>query len=301
MADDRVNKWVDAQRTVWDSDQGLRAELITLETPSGDSIGSWPVDLPNLGDAINQAIDLQASELPKGAHRFRLVSYADRARKNQLTELPQTIRGRSGDASAAHAEAIAMQRATAMAISNLENTLGITMRLNEELEKRLGDRTEDFSLTYDKLIQANGENFDQKIRWSEHESKTRRSEQMLEMLTPLVTMAISKFGPMLMRMNANDLANMQKFLADPFKHTAETAAAIPETAAPTEPVKPEVVQNGGPSTEPVSTPNDGLPEPRQGSVSLDAEGGSAGNRERPSAKRSRAVKRTTQSKKGKRR
>lgn len=298
MADDRVNKWVDAQRTVWDSDQGLRAEVITLETPSGDSVGSWPVDLSNLGDAINQTIDLQASELPKGAHRFRLVAYSDKAKKNQLTELPQTIRGRSGDASAAHAEAIAMQRATAMAISNLENTLNITMRLNEELEKRLGDRTEDFSLTYDKLIQANGENFDQKIRWSEHETKNRRSEQMLEMLTPLVTMAISKFGPMLMRMNATDLANMQKFLTDPLKHVAEMN---PPDVAPTEAVKPEVITNAGPSPEPASPPNDGVSQPGQGSLSHDVERGSAGDRERPSAKRSRAVKRTTKAKKGNKR
>ncbi len=48
MVDDKITTWINLQRKTWDSDQGLRAELIALESLGGDLIGSWPVDLENL-------------------------------------------------------------------------------------------------------------------------------------------------------------------------------------------------------------------------------------------------------------
>jgi hypothetical protein len=301
MADDKVTNWVELQKRVWDSDEGLRAQVITLETSSGDVIGSWPVDIDNLGSVINQNIDLQSAELPKGQHRFKLIAWGDKSRKQQMSELPQTIRGRSGDASQALSDSIALQRATAMAISNLENTLNITLALNDRLQKQLDERTEDFSEIYSRHLELQSDKFDEKIRWDDHQAKIRRNEQMLEMLTPVIGMAVQKFAPMILKMDAGAVA---KFFEDPFPKPADAAPAAP--AVPPPPAEPEVIapppqgnNNAGPTSQPASPASPALPEPGQTSVSPGTEGRSEGDVKRFSPQRSRKADRP--SKKGSKR
>lgn len=313
MADDRVSNWVELQKKVWSCDDGLRAELITLETPGGDIVASWPVDLENLGAVINQTIDMQSAELPKGQHRFRLAAYSDKARKNQLNELPQTIRGRSGEASQANADAIALQRATAMAITNFERVCDTLTRMNEKLETRLDERTEDFAQVYNKLIEANADNFDQKIRWSEHEAKTRRNEQLLEMCEPLIGMAVQRFGPMLLKMNPDDVKHFfEKPAPLPSASNEDLKAALAriaelEARLSNQPLQPEVVapsqgvDNAGTSEEPASTASAAVHEPGPQSVSSEPERGPQGTRSDRAAVSGGKASRATNSSKGKRR
>lgn len=288
MSDDRITTWVELQRKVWNCDDDLRAQLICLENGNGDTISQWPVDLENLPEVIKTTIDMQSSEMPKGSHRLRLVAYADKSRKTQLNELPQTIRGRSQDATAAYADAIALQRATAMAVTNLENTLAIMQRYAEKSEEGRMEMTENFRLAFDKLTESNAENFDQKLRFAEFEAKQRRADQMMESLltciTPVLTIAVEKFGPKLFNM---DPAKLQDMLT--------STKPQPPPAPPTAPAL-QGANNGEQqptAIEPDNAPSARVPQPGQGSVSSDAKGRAEGNGERATRKRSAAPKRTT--------
>jgi hypothetical protein len=285
MSDDRVSNWVGMQCKTYDSDEGLKAEVICLENPSGDAIFTWPVSIENLAEVVRTALDMQAGELPKGAHRYRLVSYGSRDKSKQLSELPQTIRGRSSDASAAMSEAIAMQRATAMAVSNLENVNAITLRALEGVETRLSEMTENFTLTFDKLTVANSENFDQRMRFLEFEAKQKRNEVLLECLTPLITLAVEKYGGKLMNMDPETIRSLLD--------------TKPAPAAPAEPPALQGQTNGEPdSVEPDHKPSAVVPKSGQRSVSRRSEARDQGNSQRHPRKRGAKASRKSTTNKG---
>lgn len=282
------------QCKVYDSDEGLKAEVICLENPSGDAVFTWPIGLENLAEVVRTALDMQAGELPKGAHRYRLVSYASRNKDKQLSELPQTIRGRSSDATSAMSEAIAMQRATAMAVSNLENVNAITLRALENVEGRLNEMTENFTLTFDKLTVANSENFDQRMRFLEFEAKQKRNEVLLECLTPLITIAVEKYGGKLLNM---DPSTLKSLLDD------KAPEAPPAPPAATDPPALQGQTNGEPEPpeQPDNPPSLDVPTSGQGSVSRHSEARLARNGKRVARERRPTTARKSPTKKGSKR
>jgi hypothetical protein len=284
MAEDRVTTWVSLQRKVWLSDEGMRAELICLENASGDSIAQWPIDFEDLAAAIQVTIELQAAELPKGAHRFRLVAYGDKNKQKQLNELPQTIRGRNNEASQAANDAITLQRSTAMALSNAEHALNLQQRLLESVEHRLSEMTENFGATYERWITSSGENFDQKLRFLEFESKQQRNQQIIEALIPVMGIVIEKYAGKFL--GGADMSAFKKLLAP----------EEPPPPAP-EPAPEPPVQQGPPNeptVEPDNAPHSSVPEPQQRSVPQHAEARGEGNGKRTTRERSRKAPRATQ-------
>jgi hypothetical protein len=151
--------------------------------------------------------------------------------------------------------------------------------------------TENFGATYERWITSSGENFDQKLRYLEFESKQQRNQQILEALVPVMGIVIEKYAG--------------KFLGDSsaLKKLLETAA--PEPPPETPPQETQQGPNEDTSNQPVDAPSVSVPEPRQDSAARNTEARGKGNRKRNSRERGRKAPRkststSTSTSKGKR-
>jgi hypothetical protein len=271
MNDTRLERWVTMQLRVLDSDgeHVSKAVRFTIERRDGDLLAEFPADLPNLATVIRDALQLQGDELPQGSHQFRVVAYNEQ--KKQVSELPQTVKGTNRDATAAAHEAIQLQRASSMAIHNMEFAATHLRTEFDLLRQRYDDTVEDRSLLLDTLNELRTANFTQQLELTRFNKTQERLDKMVEAIGGLVTLA----APMLLKKFAPELAG-------------EMSAAVARITAP----QPEANPNEQPApTEPVSATSAELPESRQVAVSQPSQGRRAPNhRDHPRAHRRKPAK-----------
>lgn len=290
MADElntTLARWIRLQRITWQSDSGSKAVRVALER-EGEKIHEFEMATPELAAVLHDAMQLQADELPTGAHQFRVVAYDEKGL--QLSELPQTVRGRSKEATSAANEAITHARASAM---NVSNAAAATQLLRTELERefaRNNDLTEDKALLIDKIQELVTQNFDAQLRLAEFNRKMERTDKLYDALTtifvPLGTLVVEKYGPKLLAMQPSEILDKGKAVL----------AKLNEKDQPTE-GEPNVPE---PTAQPDSHPVPVVPEPEQGRVPQPVEGGAQGSDGNVSRERGATPSRATKPTKARR-
>jgi len=324
LNDSKIARWVRMQRVTWQCDESAMAARIVLETHSGEQVAEWPTHLEELEQVIEDAVGMYADELPQGPHAYRLVAYS--SDKRQLSELPQTIRGRSKDASTAASDALQLQKATALFISNVTSWASLARGEADKQQARLDDAQDNTSQLLDLANQLRGHNLEAELRLRQFEEEQKRKDQRQEafisIITPLATMAVEKYGPKLLSMSPTDILEKSKaFLGST---PAEPAPSPPPAPAPavtthdlqllghvlrdvvarlerleqTSPVSKEVPEHvrAETPTEPVGEPVFSVPQSEQGGVSPDGEirsEGSSGDAAASGGKQNRKVRRST--------
>lgn len=276
-----ISRWVRLQRITWSSDHGSKASRIAIEK-GNEQVHAFDVNTSDLGTILQDALALQADELPQGAHAFRLVSYDEKGL--QLSELNQTVRGRNKDASAAGNEAITQARAAAM---NVSNAAAATLVLRTELEReqaRNNDLVENQALLIDKLNEMHSSNFEAQLRLLEFNRRMDRSDKFYEamsgLLVPLGHLVIEKFGPQLLKMQPAEIFEKAKAVMSAANTEGEPNAT-------------------GPTQERTNEPSPRVPEPGQEVLSRSPERGPTRDSGNPPRKRgAKAPKQPTR--KGKR-
>lgn len=202
MSDSRLGRWVQRQLRTIDGETGFRAVKLCFERTDGPVVETWHIETPNLENEIEERVVAQMEELPGGPHSYKFVAYGPDG--SQMSELPQTLRGRSREATGAATEATAMQRATALSLENVQTAVTL---LRTELEAKTGQlatANEDVAAVLAKLNEMSSQNFDQQLKLQEFMRKQDRLDKMWEgaggIVTMLGTMAAEKYGPKLMGM-----------------------------------------------------------------------------------------------------
>jgi hypothetical protein len=142
--------WIESQQRTVEAD-GVQAATIKLEAPDGQTWGTWSAKEPELAETIATTIELMVDDLPKERHACRLVSYD--AKGEQLSVMPHAVQGRSAEAGKTSNTAKAHAQATAVALGNAEQVLGIQSRQLERLNHASTDLVEDNLVLRQKLIE----------------------------------------------------------------------------------------------------------------------------------------------------
>lgn len=279
-----IARWVRLQRMTWSSDHESKASRVAVEK-GDEQIHSFDVNTNDLPAMLQDALALQADELPPGTHAFRLVSYDEKGQ--QLSALNQTIRGKNKDAGTAGTEAITQARAAAM---NVSNAAQATLVLRTELEReqaRNNDLVENQALLIDKLNEAHSENFESQLRFAEFTRRMERMDKLYEamsgLLVPLGHIVIEKFGPKLLAMQPGEILEKAKAVL-----SSNSTEGDPN-ATP------------GPAAKPANESVPGVPEPGQAVLPQPAQSRAKGNgRNSPRKRRPKAAS-TANARKAKRR
>lgn len=272
MNDSRLGRWVSLQSRLLqgDNDNLSKPVRFTIERKDGEVINEFPADLENLPQVMTDALLLQGEELPQGSHQFRVVAYD--AEKKQLSELPQTIKGSNRDATAAAHEAIQLQRASSMALHNMDFAATHLRSEFDGLRQRYDDVVEDRSLLLDTLNELRTSNFSQQLELQRFTKSQERLDKIVEAMGGIVTLA----APMLLKKFAPELAGDMVGVIQQLKQ------APPPEAKPDE--QPTAV-------EPASPAGAIVPKPRQAALPRSPKRGSEANRRNNvRADRSRSAK-----------
>jgi hypothetical protein len=177
----RVEAWLASQKAILAVDSS-HADKIALEGPDGNVWGKWPIALPELLQAIEQAITTIGEELPSGRHACKLIAID--AQGAQVSVMPRIIHGKSSAAATAASETRALQQATSNAIrNNEEQVLGLRNE-NERLRSRLDEEmTVKFDLL-DKLSQVAYATHDLALREKTAEQKHEIWKELIEKMGP---------------------------------------------------------------------------------------------------------------------
>lgn len=193
----KVDRWLTLQRVTWQADEGAKATRVVMLDRDNEQVAEFALTTPNLSTVIGDVLDMQADELPHGAHSFRLVAYDDQ--KKQLGELRQTIRGRNKDATSAAQEAISRENAAAKSLSNSAEVQRQQHALNQQLVEHLDNERDNTNQLLDALRQIKDSNFESELRLREFDKRQERIDQALEVVGDLLKLVapvlIQKFLP----------------------------------------------------------------------------------------------------------
>jgi hypothetical protein len=177
----RVEAWLASQKAILAVDSS-HADKIALEGPDGNIWGKWPVGLPELVSAIEQAITTIGEELPSGRHACKLIAID--AQGAQVSVMPRIIHGKSSAAATAASETRALQQATSNAIrNNEEQVLGLRNE-NERLRARLDEEMAVKFDLLDKLSQVAYATHDLALREKTAEQKHEIWKELIEKMGP---------------------------------------------------------------------------------------------------------------------
>jgi len=241
MSDDRLATWVEMQQRLWHGDSQSKAckivvrkkgeEAITFQVPVGDK-GE------DIAGILRTALQMQAQELPGGAHTFILSAIDEHG--NQLMELPQTIRGNNRDATSAAAEAIGMANAHAKAISNLDTVIRRQDELNAKLNELNLSLIEDRQRLADAYTEERGVNHQQLLEFKRFERACDRMDKLVESVAPLVTL----IGEKLITKHFGSAEQLAALLSGETPAKDDAANATQTTTEPFDPARPIVPQSG---------------------------------------------------------
>ena len=192
---------------------------------------------------------MHAGELPVGNHSFRLVAYGEG--KTQVSELPQTLRGRSKEATSAASELMHMAKAMALMLNNTQQMFALQHQEFEAQQKRLGDQYENVALLIDRNAENASNNLEAQLRLeqfhNEQSRRDKREEAMLSIITPIGVMAMEKYGPKLLSMTPGEIEGKVKEMFKGGTELVANSEPAPEVIAP-----PEAAPQVAPETEPVT-------------------------------------------------
>lgn len=297
MADTRLERWVELQRKTWDVDEGARASRILIQQQQGELIQGFSTELPDLGRVLQECLDMQADELPAGSsYPFRVVSVDSTGK--QLSELPQTVRGKSKDANTANQHALQQSRAHHQDIDTMSFVLDRTTQQLEQVSNRLGELFDDCTALAESNATMRLNNEESLLRRLEFEASVARRDKLWEALgqlaVPVGTILLEKLGP--------------KFLgATPGEMLTKVSTAIDKLAetnleqAKTEPETNEGAADGertGPTEKPVDAIVPELAQPRPRTFPRSSQGrGTRNDRPVPAKRRAKAPAAKTQKRK----
>lgn len=261
MADTRLERWVDLQRKTWDVDEGSRASRILIQQGQGELVQAFSTDLPELAATLQECLNMQSEELPVGsAHPFRIVSVDSTGK--QLSELPQTVRGKSKDANTANQHALQQSRAHHQDIDTMSFVLDKTTAQLQQVSDRLGELFDDCTALAESNATMRLNNEESLLRRLDFEAAKERRDKLWEALgqlaVPVGTIILEKLGP--------------KFLgATPGEMLTKVSSAMEKLAEATEDPKPKAdeatnVGATGPTEEPISAIVSAIPESRKGTI-----------------------------------
>lgn len=252
MDDNRLARWLRFQQITWQSDAGAKAVEIVLERPDGEKVASFDVNRSNLAQIVADCLTMQGDELPIGSHSYRLVSYD--AEHKQLAELPQTVRGRNRDATSAASDAMAMQKAVAQALRNLESVASLNQDIQTRLAETLDNERDNTNQLLDMNRQLRDNNLEHELRIREFDKRQERIDKFLEGAGSIITL----LAPILVKKFLPDLANSELF--------PKQIESATEKAKPSD-------ERTETSSESVSTTSIGVSESGQGTLPQSAEAG----------------------------
>jgi hypothetical protein len=240
--DNRLARWLRFQQVTWQSDAGAKAVEIALERPDGERVALFDVNRANLAQIVTDCLVMQGDELPIGSHPYRLVSYD--AEHKQLAELPQTVRGRNRDATSAASDAMAMQKAVAQSLRNLESVAQLNEQFQTRLAETLDGERDNTNALLDMNRQLRDNNLEADLRLRQFEKREERIDKMLELVGGVFTLVapalIKKFMP---ELAASEL--FAKHLEPPPKApdpNVQPPEAPPESDSANRPIVPEPQQ-----------------------------------------------------------
>ena len=243
MADStRLERWVAIQQKTWMVDEGTRASRIAVERPGGEQVQSFHSELPELGRALQDCLDLQAEELPAGtSHQFRIVSY-DPAGK-QLSEVPQTIRGKSKDASQANQHQLQQSRAHHQDIDTMSFVLDKTTASLEQAMTRVGDLFDDVTQLTESNTVMRLNNEEAQLRRLEFERRMARHDKVFEaigeLIAPIGMIVLEKLGPKLLGATPGEMLTKVTTALEAVKETKQaegTPNGEPTDSKPSDPL-----------------------------------------------------------------
>lgn len=286
-----IARWVRLQKLTWNSDLGTKTASIAIESNDGAKVHEFDVGLTDLPLVLSDALQLQADELPQGAHPYRLVAYDDK--HVQLSELHQTVRGRCKDATSVGNEQITQARAASMNVNNASSAAALLRQENERLSARNNDHIENEAMLIDKLNEMQAANFSAQLTLEEAHRRWERQDKMLEgmtqLLIPLGALFIEKYGPQLLKFSPPEV---------------ETAkSALTNAVAPRPPEQPQQPTEGAtdgprPPSQSDNQPAPSVPEPRQEALRTSIEERPEGNSgTHPRKRRPKAAQPTTSKRK----
>lgn len=161
---DRIDNWVDTQKRMVGPD-AISVATVVLVGPDGDAWGTWDIKTDDLAQQITDLCATQAEALGSGAHHCKLVGLDGRG--NQLALLHHRISGKATQALGAGAEANALQRATGVAIANLEQLLATQAGHLEKLSGIADSLLEDRTILVDEFNKLQSDNLDVQLRTQE--------------------------------------------------------------------------------------------------------------------------------------
>jgi hypothetical protein len=244
--DNSLTTWVRMQK-VWHSDSSSKASTIVLRRKGEESIiFRCPVgeERDDIEGIIRQALQMQATELPKGQHPFVLTALDENG--VQLSELPQTIKGTSQDATSAATEAIAMANAHAKALGNMDFVQTRLIEVIEKLQASTARYIEDNSLLVNALTEERSVNHAQALERDKFHRSAEQRDKIVEGLTPAINLLLEQA----VRKYFGTPENLVKILEAKQEELAHVKTEVPKGTA--------------------SAASDKLPEPEPRALQADA-------------------------------
>lgn len=225
----RISTYIQMQlKTVMD---GQAPCTVCLERATGERVGEWPATMgEGLAPEVEAFIQLQAQELPRGQHSYRLVFYDEK--RQQLSELPQTVRGQNTDAVIGAGNRLEDQKAVHQMLANYDQSSQHLLTIVDQAFHQLGDERENCNLLLEKLREATATNLDAQMSMLKLQKKFEREDEILAQVVPAVGMLLQCV------VEAKGKDWMASLLAKSLP--SETATHAPE------PTQPEVHSNDQP-------------------------------------------------------
>lgn len=245
MAEDHLSTWIEFQQKTWQADSGSKAKTIVVKRKNTDDVVcTFPADAENLASMIRIALQMQADELPKGSHSFTCLALDDKGA--QLSELPQTVKGMSKDATNAAQEQVALQNAAAKALGNLDFANQVMSRQLAQMAEKLSAEVEDKFAVLNRLVEEQGSNFESQLALQRFLRREQRIDTLIDNLAPALGI----------------LANWA---------AEKVISSNPDLKGALNNVRSATAEKPSDATVP------SIPESRQGPIQADASNGSKGN------------------------
>jgi len=185
---ERIETWIKSQQAMVGPDS-VCVTRIVLVGPEGDSWGTWPLEMENIATEIDATIITQGEGRGSGVYACKLLGL-DRT-GGQLALLPIRVTGHQPNLVGTGAEANALQRATGVAVSSLEQVImgqgNQIAKALETIESLMEDRT----ILLEEFNKQAAQNLDVELRRLEWERRVKREDEVFELFKEVVAPSLA--------------------------------------------------------------------------------------------------------------
>jgi len=179
MVNQRIANWIDAQRRMV-GPHAVSVCTVVLAGPDGDAWGTWSIEQDKLDEAIDAVLSDLAEGLAVGIYACNLIGLD--ANNNQIAKLPYRLHGKAQAAIGAGGEAHSLQRATGVAVSTLEQIIGIQGASFARLSELAESYAEDRSILIELLNKLETQNVERDLAVRDYERRAEREASILKIL-----------------------------------------------------------------------------------------------------------------------